>query len=473
MGFANAESMKLASLGRWGGDESSMYNWQLDVFNGSTWSQFWPPTDLEFQNSTGCIVDYAGQPSGTTCSDYYVQYNKGLGADTLMTVPSVGWVAKDGTSVGDPSGKTPTKNGLAAGGSMMTSWVQHLVSKFGTAAAGGVKYYQLDNEPDNWKNSQADVHPAAADHNELWTRTQTYASAIKAGDSSAQVLAVCTMDPTDLVELNYVESGGLSDPAFAGHTSSPQYSLTAWILQQAAMYEAQNGQRIVDCIDTHYPIDTSSSAPEVESTRSLWDPTFDTSFYFGLPEELFPRMQQWINQYYPGTGICVSEYFMNNDGTGGAATDPLSGVLQAETLGLYGKYGLKAAAYWNGVTDPNNAHLPVYNAFAMYRNYDGAGHGFGSYEVGAVSPMQDVSIFASSDSPTAPTSLWIMLVNKMTSTQKVTVQLANFTPGPTAKVYQAAQAAGPAPLADAAVSNASVQVSLPQYSVTMVVVPKG
>jgi hypothetical protein len=53
------------------------------------------------------------------------------------------------------------------------------------------------------------------------------------------------------------------------------------------------------------------------------------------------------------------------------------------------------------------------------------------------------------------------------------VQLANFTPGPTAKVYQAAQAAGPAPLADAAVSNSSVQVSLPQYSVTMVVVPKG
>jgi hypothetical protein len=473
MGFANAQSMTLASLGRWGGDESSLYNWQLDVFNGSTWSQFWPPTDAEFQNSAGCIVDYAGRPSGTTCGDYYVQYNKGIGADTLMTVPAIGWVAKDGTSVGDPTGKTPTKNAVASSGAMMTSWVQHLASKFGTAANGGVKYYQLDNEPDNWKNSQTDVHPAAANHTELWTQTQTYAAAIKAGDPSAQVLAMCTMDPTDLVELNYVETGTFSDPAFAGHTSSPQYSLAAWMLQQAAAYEAQNGERIVDCIDTHYPIETSSGAAEVESTRSLWDPTFDTAFYFGQAEQLFPRMQQWINQNYPGTGICVSEYFMNNDGTGGGTTDPLSGVLQAETLGLYGKYGLKAAAYWNGVTDPNGGHLPVYNAFAMYRNYDGAGHTFGNYEVGAVSPMQDVTIFASSDSPTAPTTLWIMLINKMTSTQQVTVQLANFAAGTTAKVYQAAQAGAPAALADAPVSSGSVQVSLPQYSMTMVVVPKG
>ncbi len=66
-----------------------------------------------------------------------------------------------------------------------------------------------------------------------------------------------------------------------------------------------------------------------------------------------------------------------------------------------------------------------------------------------------------------------MLVNKMTSTQSVTVKLASFTAGATAKVYQATQTTGPTPLADAAVSNAAVQVSLPQYSITMVVVPKG
>ncbi len=116
-------------------------------------------------------------------------------------------------------------------------------------------------------------------------------------------------------------------------------------------------------------------------------------------------MQQWINQYYPGTGICVSEYFMVNDGTGGGTVDPLSGVLQAETLGLYGKYGLKAAAYWTNVTDANNAHLPVYNAFAMYRNYDGAGHGRSAATKSAPSRRWRTSpIFASTDSPTAPTS---------------------------------------------------------------------
>ncbi len=472
MGFPGNESMKVASLDRWGGDESSLYNWQLDVFNGSTWSSFWPPTDLEFQNSNGCIADTPGMPKGMSCPDWFVKYNQGYSADSILTVPIIGWMAKDATSVGDPSGQNPTKNAVASTGAVMTSWVQHLVSTYGDGAHGGVKYYQLDNEPDNWKNSQADVHPAAADHTELWTRTQTYASAIKAGDPAAQVLFMCTMDPNDLVELNFIESG-LSDPAFAGHTSSPQYSLASWMLQQAAAYETQHGQRIVDCIDTHYPVETSGGAAAIESTRSLWDPTFDTGFYFGQPMQLFPRMQQWINQNYPGTGICVSEYFTNNDGTGGATPDPFSGVLQAETLGLYGKYGLRAAAYWNGVTDSNNTHLPVYNAFAMFRNYDGMGHMFGNISIGAVSPVQDVSVFAASDSATAPTTLWVMLVNKMTSTQHVNVQVANFTPGASVHLYQATPTTGPTALSDAAVANGTFQASLPEYSITMAVVPKG
>jgi Glycoside hydrolase family 44 len=472
MGYPGNESMKVASLNRWGGDEASLYNWQLDVFNGSTWSTFWPPSDLPYQNSSGCISDTPGMPGGTTCPDWFVRYNRGYKADTIMTVPIIGWMAKDGTSVGDPSGQNPGKNAVAAGAGVMTSWVQHLATTFGDAAHGGVKYYQLDNEPDNWKNSQTDVHPAAANHTELWTRTQTYASAIKAGDPSAQVLFMCTMDPSDLVELNFVESG-LSDPAFAGHTSSPQYSLAAWMLQQAAAYEAQHGARIVDCLDTHYPVEVSGGAAPIESTRSLWDPTFDTGFYFGQGQALFPRMQQWINQNYPGTGICVSEYFTNNDGTGGNTLDPFSGVLQAETLGLYGKYGLRAAAYWNGVTDVNGGHLPVYNAFAMYRNYDGVGHTFGPVSIGAVSPIQDITVFASSDSATAPTTLWVMIINKMTSTQHVTVDVASFTPAANAHVYQSTPTTGPTPLPDVAVSGNAFQVSLPQYSISLVVVPKG
>ncbi|MBV9945464.1 MAG: hypothetical protein JOZ69_01285 [Myxococcales bacterium] len=465
--------MPLATLDRWGGDESSLYNWQLDVFNASTWSKYWQPS-TPFQNSNSCIVDVAGRPKGMSCADWFVKYNQSFKADTLLTVPIIGWMAKDGTSVGDPSGKDPAKNAMAAGAEVMTAWVRHLVSTYGDAAHGGVKFYQLDNEPDNWKNAQTDVHPNAAEHTELWTRTQTYAAAIKAGDPSAQVLFLSTMDPADLVELNHVESGP-ADPVFPGHASSPQYSLAAWMLAQGAGYEAQHGQRILDCLDTHYPIEFSGKggATDVESTRSLWDPAFDTSFYYGLPMELFPRMQQWINGNYPGTGICVSEYFMNNDGAGGGTLDPLSGLLQAETLGLYGKYGVRAAAYWNGVTDSSGKRLPVYNAFAMYRNYDGMGHAFGAYSIGAASPMQDVSIFASSDSPTAPTTLWVMIVNKTTSAQKVTVQLANFSAGAGAHVYQASATAGPTAMADAPVSGKAIQTTLAASSMTLLVVPKG
>ncbi len=106
-------------------------------------------------------------PSATTGIDYMVSQTRKANADVLMTVPMIGWVAKDTTTTADSSGANPSKGSVQTTGQFMTDWVTHLVSTFGNANSGGVKYYQLDNEPDNWKSMHTDVHPTDATSAEL------------------------------------------------------------------------------------------------------------------------------------------------------------------------------------------------------------------------------------------------------------------------------------------------------------------
>ena len=91
--------------------------------------------------------------------------------------------------------------------SFMGDWVTHLVSTFGSAASGGVRYYQLDNEPDNWQALRTDIYPAlyppgtwcepfyttntsigTSLNQDFINRTMAYAKAIKAADPTASVL---------------------------------------------------------------------------------------------------------------------------------------------------------------------------------------------------------------------------------------------------------------------------------------------
>ena len=54
-------------------------------------------------------------------------------------------------------------------------------------------------------------------------------------------------------------------------------------------------------------------------------------------------------------------------------------------LGIFGKYGVRLAAYWTTPVDDQGKLLPPAQAFRMYRNYDGAGATFGTISVGAAS----------------------------------------------------------------------------------------
>jgi hypothetical protein len=490
------DSMQVAALNRWGGDATGSYNWQTDAFNSGA--------DWYCANYTGLFTAPSPDPSLKSSSDQFVHYNVAQKADTLMTIPLTGWVASMATpnatlqglpdcpnavagvwdqnlspkcckDLGSTQSKLVDKGSSTLDTSYMSSWVQHLVSTFGSAAKGGVRYYQLDNEPDNWQYLRPDVYPSlyppgtpcAAFYStnagigkslnqDFIDRTMAYAKAIKAADPTASVLFMSTENAQDLVALPNVECGNPQGPY------TVDSSLTQAILKLAAMQESTSHQRVLDCVDMHYPFPGKG----LGDTQALWNAASSSAF---VP----PHVQGWINGTYPGTGICVSEYNVNNDGTNGSTPDASTGAQEADILGMYGRLGYKVAAYWTTLVH-DTTHLPVYNAMAMYRSYDGKGGQFGAYSIGAASPNAGVNVYASSDSPTSPTKVWVMLVNVSTAAQNnLSITLQNFTPTGSAQVFRSVGGMPPKADTAATITNGTITgFSLASNSVVLLVMSK-
>ncbi|HRE02025.1 MAG TPA: glycoside hydrolase family 44 protein, partial [Ilumatobacteraceae bacterium] len=77
---ALAEELALP-VARWGGNATTRYNWQLDVYNtGSDWY---------FENIPNPVANVGALPAGSA-ADQFVAANQAAGSDTLLTVPLIG-----------------------------------------------------------------------------------------------------------------------------------------------------------------------------------------------------------------------------------------------------------------------------------------------------------------------------------------------------------------------------------------------
>ena len=486
LAFADPSLLKALNvpLNRWGGNSTTLYNWQLDVQNLAN--------DWYFENTANVGSGTYGQAGYVSSSDKFVQDNAGANAATLMTIPTIGWTPKDRVpdhpftcgfpiekypnqqstdpydahcgngkdSSGNPIVGDPSNDAMAAPPSFEGQWVQHMVSTFGM---GGVHYYQLDNEMMLWDSTHQDVWKTPVSSDDVWNATLNYAPAIKAADPMALVLGYVAWSPMDIL-ISGVDSANGNHNDQMAHGGIP---LGQWYLQQLATYEKQNGKRIVDCFDMHY---YPQGGDALDTTRSLWDPTYtDPSWYndvYQEPIQLFPRIQGWINQEYPGTGICISEYNFNlNDQNNAEA-----GLVEADLLGLYGKYGVRLAAYWTTPVDGNGNPQPPYRAFQIFRNYDGANGRFADWSVGAASTLPKVAIYAAADAQTSAGKLTIIIINKETQATNATLGLQNFNATGSAQLWQVLQNAAPAKQADVTISANQLSLSLPASSISLLVV---
>ncbi len=486
---------------RWGGNSTSRYNWETSMGNvGSDWY---------FENLPLGNVNVALLPDGSA-SDQFVEQNRRTGTRTLLTIPLIGWTVKMSsprshpydcgfkiskygaqqsadpwdTNCGDGlypngtdiTGNDPTDTSMQISPDFETAWISHLTAKYGTAIGGGIAYYDLDNEPMLWDNTHRDVHPMPTTYDEMRDRTYQYASAIKAADPTAKTLGPVAWG---WCEYFYSALDGCSAGVdYQTHGNTPY---VVWYLQQMSAYEQQHGRRILDYLDLHYypqangvslsPAgSTSIQALRLRSTRSLWDASYiDESWISdlaptGIAVQLIPRMRNWVNAYYPGTKLGITEYNWGGmENINGALT-------QADILGIFGREGLDLATLWA----PPTAAQPGAFAFRMYRNYDGAGHGFGDVSMPAASADQSsLAVYAAQRS--ADSTLTVMVINKTTNAMTSSVSLTGLTLPASAEIYQysAANLAAIQKLSAQQVSTGGFSATFPGNSITLFVMATG
>lgn len=487
---AMAQALRLP-INRWGGNATTRYNWQVDTSNrGSDWF---------FENIPNPVADPNQLPNGSG-ADNFVTQNQSTGTETLLTIPTIGWTPNDrqyrcGFSVSlygpqqatDPwrpdcgngitpggqeiTGNNPYDTSIVIGPSFVEGWINHLMTNFGGANAGGVRYYALDNEPMLWNHTHRDVHPEPVGYDELLNRSTQYAQAIKNQDPNAMVLGPTVWGWTAyFYSAIDVESGNWGNPPDRNaHGGMP---LVPWFLDQMEAYEQQNNERILDYLDLHfYPqasgvaLSSAGSAWTQElrlrSTRALWDPTYVDESWINEPVQLIRRMKDWVNDYYPGTKLALTEY-----NWGGL--EHINGALtQADVLGIFGREGLDMAMLWA----PTGLNQPWSFAFRMYRNYDGQGGEFGDLRLGAASSDQgQLSVYAARRSSDG--AVTVMVVNKSGETLTSDLSLSGLGGGETAEVYRYSNAnlQNIVQQADATIQNGTLTQTYPANSITLLVI---
>jgi hypothetical protein len=503
MNFADEQLAAELSLpvSRWGGDSTSRYNWQTSMRN--------PGSDWYFENIPVGDVNIATLPNGSA-TDQFVEQDLQTGTKTLLTIPLIGWTPKSSSPTSHPYdcgfkvskygaqesvdswdtncgdglhtdgsdiiNNDPTDTSMQIGPDFETAWINHLTGKYGLAANGGVAYYDLDNEPTCWNSTHRDIHPQPLTYDELADRTYQYAAAIKSADPTAK-----TLGPVMWGWCAYFYSALDGCSVGIDYQTHGNMPIVAWYLQQMNAYEQQYGQRILDYLDLHYypqandvslsPAGTAATqALRLRSTRSLWDASYiDESWISDLAPsgeavQLIPRMHNWVNTYYPGSKIAISEY------NWGGMEDINGALAQADVLGIFGRESLDLATLW----DPPTSTQPGAYAFRIYRDYDGAGHEFGDVGVLAASADQStLSIYAAQRS--ADSALTVVVINKTANDLTSTISLAGFTLPSSASVYQysAANLDAIVQLADQPVSTGGFSATFPGSSITLFVMATG
>ncbi|HPH96200.1 MAG TPA: glycoside hydrolase family 44 protein [Anaerolineaceae bacterium] len=440
---------------RWGGNSTTRYNYLTDTSNrGSDWY---------FENVAGS-ANPANLPDGSE-TDLFIAQNVRTGAESLITIPLIGWTPKArdascGFSVSKYGAQTDRDwqwrpdcgNGVSSGGGNITGndphdtsmeittafvqgWITYLKGRYGAAGAGGVRFYNLDNEPMLWNSTHRDVHPAATSYDELRDRTVAYAAAVKAADPQA-----LTLGPVLWGWTAYFYSA-LDAAAGGSWWNNPQDRLAhgnvpfiEWYLQQMRSYELQHGTRILDFVDVHYYPqaggifssslgDAATQALRLRSTRALWDRTYTDESWIADEVYLIPRMKEWVTTNYPGTRLAVTEY------NWGAHCYINGALAQADVLGIFGREGLDLATLWG----PPVSQAPAAFAFRMFRNYDGAHSRFGDLSLPASSADEaQVAIFAAAH-PNGG-NLTLLVINKTDVPRTSTLALPGLQAG-SARVF--------------------------------------
>ncbi len=406
-----------ATSRRWGGNTTTRLNPDLNAWNLAN--------------------DYYFENIGTRGWRAYLDDNAAKNVGSAVTIPTLGWVAKDltsnGFSVSQYGAQQSTDqyrpdagNGRRADGSLIapTQSATQTSKIFSPADAanfaaqikaqaalrgGQVSHFILDNEPDLWSDTHRDLRPTRLRAADLLQNTKDYAGAIRRADPSAKIAgpalsSLFAMRFSDYDNNNQLYAGGSgSDRALMGGGD-----LAPWYLKALKDHQTATGEKLLDILDVHYypqgdnlygggfgGIDLATARLRIRSTRSVWDADYIDESWYGRagnpPVNLFPTLQKWVSDNNPDLGLSIGEY------SWGGEHHVSGAIAQAEIFGRMAQAGIDSAYYW---TYPE-ADSPVSAVFRGFRNFDGKGRGFGEdYLATSVSPAANsnaalVSVFGS------------------------------------------------------------------------------
>lgn len=478
-----------APLNRMGGNATTSYNWAVNATNlGNDWY---------FESYPGDSAKAGGD------ADSFIATSKSAGAEPMITVPLIGWVAKLGSGrsilpsfskskygnqcdydpydgdAGDGllpdcqtaiTGNDPGDSYVKDTPAKEQKWVKHLVKKWGGAGQGGVDYYLMDNEPSIWFSTHRDSHPIGPHATEYRDKVLAEAASIKSVDPDALVVG-----PEEWGWEAYFYSG--YDQQYAaehGYSKWPDHKkeqhgmdYIPWLLS-----EWKKHGHPLDVLSVHfYPqggedSDDTSQAMQLlrnRSTRQLWDKTYKSESWIDAPVYLIPRMKGWIQKdYYAGTPAAITEYNWGAEGHINGATT------QADIYGIFGREGLEMATRW---TTPGKS-TPTFKAMQMYRNYDGKDSAFGDTSISAKAPDPDnLSAFAALRSRDG--AMTAMVINKaLDADAAVKLSFAHAAASGTAQVYRLTASNKIERLPDVAWSGGALNDTEPAQSITLYVLPQ-
>jgi hypothetical protein len=469
-----AGSPRNLTLNRAGGNRWTAYNWENNASNaGSDW----------YYSSDNYL---GGGNTPTEAVRTIVDWSRTHGAASLVTFQLQGYVAADkngAVNISDPNHlatrfkqvvyqkssaftATPPTTDASV---YMDEFLWALPGKFPGdiyADAATPTFVSLDNEPELWPSTHAEIQSTAPDPEAFIQKTISLCKALKSVAPSVKLFG----------PVHYGFNGIVNWQNASGFSAS--YWFTDKYLQELKAASTAAGQRLVDAYDIHWYSEAYAGSDRitsltgatltdaqvqaiVQSPRSLWDPTYTenswVASYLGGPVRILGRLQAKIDAGWPGTGLAVTEYANGGDNHIAGA------IAQADNLGIFGNLGIFAASYW-----PLSSNCPfVLAAFKMYRDYDGNLATFGDISIPTVSSdTSKVAVYLSQDSKTAGRYVMVAL-NRSTSAQNVGFN--GLAVAGTARIYRIEGSnSSPVFVGSVAANLASWVVTLPALSVTTI-----
>lgn len=408
-----------------GGNNASKYNWRRklsshpDWYNNvyvNNWNQAAQALQKHFPAAQGMwafqLLGYAAKTNAANFPDW--DYNRSQWWEGVNQNLAGGGVPNaTGTKA-----KTEGNINLYLEKWTADSSVAMLDHWFGVNGIGlkkeGIRYWNMDNEPEIWSGTHDDVMPGQVSPQEFMQRYIELAKKARAKFPDIKLVGPVTAN-----EWQWYNWG--SKPVTE---NGKTYPWLEYFIKTIAEEQLKSGIRLLDVVDIHFYPSSKKTEEIVQFHRVFFDRNYNFPEANGVKtitggydnsltrEYIFGRCNDWLTQYLgPGHGVTLG---LTETGLDNSVTPPVTAVWYASTLGEFMKNSVELFTPWTWKTG-------MWETLHLLSRYNQ------SHSVSGVSGNETLVSAYPSVNP-AGDSLTVLLVNRSDAAQAVDVRLNHFVP---------------------------------------------